>query len=323
MIHQPLGKIDCFGISKKHPMFNRNTDRFVIADVRPSLCIHDSSETAHEPTRFFGPSQGQLLMIADGVGIRPSAARASALAVDTVNTRLLNAFGPDSPEKTDNPEMELFTEFRRAIGDCRDLMTQEVKAAERFSEMGAVLTLVYIDWPRAHFMHIGNNRGYHVRRQHVEQVTNDHTLAKRLVDAGQISRRQAADSKLRNIVWNVIGTQSDQTDPEFDQIELRIGDAIVLCSDGMAAALNENDIADALQETKSAEETCQRMFEIAGDHLNDDATLVVARFVERDADQLRDEKVAEPLHYDPQPATEYHKSISTESKIAAKKMLSN
>ena len=283
MISQPLGKIDCYGITRKHPRFRRNSDRFVIADVRPSLCIHHSTETPEsENARFFGDSQGQLLVVADGVGDRKSAARASALAIETVNSHLLNAFSaPSSEPEFDEPD--LFEEFKQAIRECRDAMQREVDAANRFDEMGAVLTLVYVAWPDAYIMHVGNNRAYHWQRQTMDQLTKDHTMARRLVDAGQLSPRQAKQSTLRKVLWNLVGTQTDETAAECKEIELCVGDAIVLCSDGMTAALEERQITEALEETDSAEATCEAILSTAARNgLEDDATVVVARFADRD-----------------------------------------
>ena len=142
MIHQPLGKIDCFGTSRKHPRFQRNSDRFVVADIRPSLRIHCSTDSSDgHCANLWGESQGQLLVLADGVGERSSAARASTLAVDTVNTYLLNAVSVP-PSKDDFEESGLFDEFKTAIDACRDAMHREVEAADRFDAMGAVMTVV-------------------------------------------------------------------------------------------------------------------------------------------------------------------------------------
>lgn len=278
-INNPLGKIDCFGMTKKHPRFRRNADRFVIADVRPAMCIHDSSENTPESARLFGGSQGQLLVIADGVGERNSAARGSALAVDTLNQHLLNACRLPSGAGDSDYDTGLFDEFSKAIHECRSAMQQEVEVADRFDEMGAVLTVIYIDWPSAYVMHVGNNRAYHWRQQHVDQVTNDHTIARRLVDAGQLSMRRANESPLRNIVWNFVGTQTEEVQPQCKEMELHVGDAMVLCSDGMTSVLNDRQISDILSETGSAEETCKAMFDEAETKgLKDDATAVVARF---------------------------------------------
>lgn len=282
MISQPLGEIDCHGISEKHPRFERNSDRFVIADVRPSLRIHASTDSnLSQCANLFGDSQGQLLVLADGVGERLSAARASALATDTVNSHLLNAANIPSPD-SDVDEPDLFHEFELAIDECRSAMRREVDAADRFDAMGAVLTLVYISWPSAYVMHVGNNRVYHSQRRSVYQVTKDHTMARRLVDAGQLSPNRAETSDLRNVIWNLIGTQTDETVPEVTKIELSIGDAIVLCSDGLTDALAISDIGRALEGTASADQSCQQLLGVAKQRgLTDDATIVVARFLKK------------------------------------------
>ena len=284
MICQPSGKIDCFGLTLKHPRFRRNADRFVIADMRPALCIHDSSEYASaKRAHFFGASQGQLLLVADGVGDRKSAARASSLVIDTFNKHLLNSLSPNSIHEHENAERhDLQTGFLEAMQACRECMQREIEAAERFEAMGAVLTLAYVDWPNVSIMHVGNNRAYHVHGDKVCQVTDDHTLAHRLVEAGKLSPHRASNSKLRGVIYNLIGTQQNDATPEFIDLEMNMGDAIMLCTDGMAVALNHQTIKNVFQSTDSAEEACRRLVSLAGEEgLQDDATLVVARFMDR------------------------------------------
>lgn len=289
MIHQPLGKIDCFGITRKHPHFERNSDRFIIAEVRPSLRIHRSTESptkslAKSPedqcVNFFGQSQGQLLMIADGVGDRSSAARASAVVVDTVNSHLLNAVNILGTE-SESDGLDLLEEFKTAIDASRDVMQREVEAADRFDSMGAVITLVFVAWPTAYILHVGNNRLYHQRNHTIQQITKDHTVARRLVDAGELSPGRARESKLRSLIWNFVGTQAENTLPEFEEIELEVGDALVLCTDGLTAAVDAPHLSEALRESESAANSCNKLIDIAELHgLNDDATVVIARFTD-------------------------------------------
>ena len=279
MIKRDLGKIDCFGLTRKHPSYRRRSDRFVIADIRPAMIVHKSSDEPSETNRVFGSSQGQLLVIADGVGERASAARASAVAIDTLNDHLLSLLSIPTTEDAAYRESDLFQEFSLAIEECQRAMQQEVDAADRFRDMGAVLTMVYLDWPHAYVAHVGNNRAYHWRQCSVDQVTEDHTMARRLVDAGKLSPSRAETSPLKNVVWNLVGTQIDHVRPQCENVKLQIGDALVLCSDGMASAIRRPEVGDALEQTDSAQESCESIFEIADARgLDDDATVVVARF---------------------------------------------
>lgn len=279
MIRHSLGKIDCYGKSKQHAKSKRNADHYLIADFRPSLYVHGSSTNGRGLNRIHGPSSGQLLVVADGVGDRRSAARASTLLVDTVNQHLLQASSSEENEHGQRGLERLTLAFEDAIQDCRHAMRQEIAAADRFEEMGAVITLAYIVWPKAIIMHVGNNRAFHWRQRELYQVTTDHTMAGRLVEAGQLSQRRARKSHLRHVVWNHVGTQSESVQPDYHELDLTVGDALVLCSNGMAESLVNEQLFDALDQDMEAEETCHHIFRTAEARgFQDDATAIVAKF---------------------------------------------
>ena len=232
------------------------------------------------------------MAIANGVGDRQSAGRGSALAVETANTHLLNSVSIPSLDN-DFDEPQLLDEFKVAVEECREAMQREVEAADRFDAMGAVLTLAYVTWPAAYVMHVGNSRAYHWHRESITQVTTDHTMARRLLDASQLSPNQAKYSDLRHVVWNLIGTQTEDTNPEFIPLRLEINDALVLCSDGMSSLIGEREIAESLKATKTAEETCEHLLAKAmHKQMEDDATIVVARFADT-SDMLEQQSATE------------------------------
>ena len=127
-------------------------------------------------------------------------------------------------------------------------------------------------------------------------------MARRLLEAGQLSFTRVRQSDLRNVIWNLIGTQTNDTLPEFTEIALAVGDAIVLCSNGLTDALGLDDITNALEVEESAERTCERIMSAAERRgLNDDATVVVARFEQQAPTRLERaaEKKPHSLHADP------------------------
>ena len=63
----PFGNIDCHGMTRSHPSAPGNTDQFVVAAVKPSLQILESSLAIDDPSRLFGGTHGLLLVVADGL----------------------------------------------------------------------------------------------------------------------------------------------------------------------------------------------------------------------------------------------------------------
>src|SRR5437764_15158098 len=84
------GKMDCYGLTdtgKKRP---QNEDQFLIADLNKSMLIHQTSLSHEDHTRLFGGSQGQLLLVADGMGGHAEGKRASTIAVQAISRYVLN-----------------------------------------------------------------------------------------------------------------------------------------------------------------------------------------------------------------------------------------
>ena len=76
--------------------------------------------------------------------------------------------------------------------------------------MGTTMTMVYIVWPRAYVVHVGDSRCYLLRKGQLEQVTTDHTMATILAESGKMSRDEARQSPMGHALWNAIGGRNDE-----------------------------------------------------------------------------------------------------------------
>src|SRR6266478_5965215 len=84
------GKMDCYGLTDIGRVREVNEDQSLVADLNKSMLIHQTSLAHEDHTRLFGSSQGQLLLVADGLGGVAGGRRASALAVETLARYVLN-----------------------------------------------------------------------------------------------------------------------------------------------------------------------------------------------------------------------------------------
>lgn len=84
------GKLDCFGLTDIGKVRTANEDQFLISDLVKSLLIHHTSLSHEDHTRLFGNSQGQLLLVADGMGGHAAGKQASTIAVESLARYVLN-----------------------------------------------------------------------------------------------------------------------------------------------------------------------------------------------------------------------------------------
>ncbi len=274
------GKLDCFGLSDRGQAREANEDQFLVADLNKSLLIHQTSLSHEDHTRLFGGSQGQLLLVADGMGGHTSGQRASALAVQGLTRYVLNTM-PWLFRLQQNEETDLKEELQAALEAAqRDIEAEAAAHAERRG-MGTTLTLAYVLWPRLYVVHAGDSRCYLLRGGRLEQVTRDHTIAQQLVERGALTPEQAEESRYSHMLWNCLGGGTHDLSPEVYKATLRLGDSLLLCSDGLSKVVEDDRIRDLLAQPLPAEETCRRLVAAANAGGGpDNITVVVAHFRE-------------------------------------------
>jgi protein phosphatase len=275
--------MDCHGMTDVGRVRESNEDQFLIADLRKSLQIYQTSLSVDDQTRLFGGSQGKLLLVADGMGGAAAGHRASTLVVDSVVEHILNTsqwfFRLDEHSEEDFVE-DLAAALRRSEED----LFAEVKAIPRRQGMGTTLTMAYIVWPRLYIVHVGDSRCYLFRQRRLTQITADHSYAQEMVDAGTLEPEEAETSRWSHVLTNVIGGGGCDVRPEVRKAELSSGDALLLCTDGLTNHVSDDQIGELLDSDLSAEDLCQRLVNAAKQAGgSDNITVVAARF--RDAQE--------------------------------------
>lgn len=282
----PSGHMDVHGLSHIGQERSKNEDQFLIADLKKSLRVHQTSLSLDHQTRLFGNSQGKLLLVADGMGGHDAGDRASTIAVDSIATYALNTmrwfFRLDGDSDEDFDE-----ELKSALEHCQAMIRSESEAIPQRGGMGTTLTMAYVIWPRVFVVHVGDSRCYLYRGSTLEQITRDHTMSQLFKEQMETpvkgeAPEESESSRFSNMLWNVLGGDSDDLTPEVYRADLELGDTLLLCTDGLTKHLSDDRIKQQLSEDDSAEEICQHLVEEANAQGgSDNVTVVVARFRER------------------------------------------
>jgi protein phosphatase len=124
--------------------------------------------------------------------------------------------------------------------------------------MGTTLTAAVVDGPRVRLAHVGDSRAYLFRDGSLHLLTEDHTLVHRMVQEGEITEVQAETHPHRSILTRALGVDPTvQVDEEF--VELRPGDRLLLCTDGLTGMLHDGQIESVLQTTPDPQEAVDRL----------------------------------------------------------------
>jgi PPM family protein phosphatase len=270
-------RITCGALTHQGKVRTNNEDHFLVARLAKSMQICQSSLKNSGETRF-SDEDGYLLVVADGMGGAAAGERASALAVESVESFALNTLkwflriG-----KTD--ESELVKELRQGLELADRTVVDEAEANSRFYGMGTTLTMTYSVGQDLFIVHAGDSRAYLFRESKLEQITSDHTLVQLLVSGGVLSAEDAKTHARRNIVTNVIGGPSAGVHAEIHKVRLQDGDVILLCSDGLTEPVDDGLIADTLAAVSDPETAARKLIDLALEHGGpDNVTVVVARY---------------------------------------------
>ena len=146
--------------------------------------VHSTSLNLNDETRIYGGSQGKLLIVADGMGGEAEGERASTIAVDQLATYVLNSLSWCFRLEEES-EQDFQDHLKEALQSCQKSIRTVVSQHPEMKGMGTTMTMVYIVWPRAFVVHVGDSRCYLLRDRQLEQVTEDHTMAALVAQASR------------------------------------------------------------------------------------------------------------------------------------------
>ena len=266
--------------SMTHPGLVRknNEDHYLAVRVGRSLETLFSNIDATILHRNF-EEVGYGMLVADGIGGMAAGEIASRMAICKLVEFVLET--PDWIMKfADRDDINVVEQ--RAIQRFRridDALKKEGQSDQALHGMGTTLT-VSISLGRAMIVaHVGDSRAYLFRGNRIHQLTSDDTLAQALVDAGIANLEDAATRALRHVLTAALGSASGKPDPQIQRLELKDGDQILLCTDGLSEMVQDDVIASVLRDSASAEIACQTLTDLAlsGGGL-DNITMVLARY---------------------------------------------
>jgi protein phosphatase len=141
---------------------------------------------------------------------------------------------------------------------------------------------------------VGDSRAYILRGGRLVQVSRDQSLVNQLIEAGQLTEEEAETFEHNNIILQALGTaETVQVDLTF--VDLRQGDVLLLCSDGLSGMIRSDEIREVLSTIPEPLDACRELTERAnraGGH--DNITVIVARF---EGPSLPDSEGASDLVY--------------------------
>lgn len=236
-------------------------DAFGLSDV--GRC-----RVTNEDNFFYDTGIG-LFAVADGMGGHAAGEVASQLAVDA----LVETIRDSDDDLAD--QGHVVARLKEAVREANRRIWASIETNEERRGMGTTLVALVTLNEHAIIGHVGDSRAYRLRDGRLEQLTADHSWVFEQVKAGLLSRDDAKNHPMRNIVTRALGSQTDVT-VDLSEQEAVPGDLFLLCSDGLNAMLSDEEIQSMLQEHRDdPEAACHALVEAANERGGEDNTTVI------------------------------------------------
>ncbi len=210
--------------------------------THPGL-VRDSNEDAVYPDTDGNAAGTVLVALALGMGGHAAGEVASRIAIEAVTA-------------TDGPIEERVADANQAV----------MEAAEARSDqfgMGTTLTAGEFEpGGTLRVGHVGDSRLYLFRRTDLLQVTHDHSLVAEYLASGAISPEEAENHPQRNVITRALGIGWDIT-VDAHTVNLRPGDRVLICSDGLTSMVPDEEISAILQSQPVAQAAGWALIEAA------------------------------------------------------------
>ena len=211
--------------------------------------------------------QHGVFCVADGMGGAEDGEVASQAAVEAVST-MLKRFNPERPLalKAMSAWLSLAVNeasawiFKRSEErGCRGTGSTFVGVCCDPEKPGVMLSL-----------HAGDSRLYRIRNEEIRQITGDHSAA---ALAG-VKDEKELNPMFRGMVMRAVGVQT-AVELERTSFDVKEGDVVLLCSDGLTRMVNDEAICDSVRKAASLDVAVQTLIDAANENGGVDNVTVI------------------------------------------------
>ena len=220
-----------------------NEDNFIVCpDLEKGEWLLSQSEEYQEFGKY-----GALLVVADGMGGANAGEVASEIAVETIKTLC----SPAELEKLvfDDNSIPTFLDDAIQKANANILARSEQDAAT--SGMGTTIVMAWIYRNVAYITWCGDSRCYvYNSKIGLQRLSKDHSYVQELVDKGELDAEAAFDHPYSNVITKCLDGGKKHAVSESRKYELKDGDILLLCTDGLSGLCRDDEIIKILSDNE-------------------------------------------------------------------------
>lgn len=230
--------MNCFGMTDRGRVRTENQDSFLIEECEKASC--------------------SILALCDGMGGANAGGLASQLSAKAFVNYLYHHLSSYATRFADYPRIMM-----EACEEANGVAFAYSQFGDNLTGMGTTLIAAIIRRNgTGYILNVGDSRAYQMHKKNLKQISKDHSLVEELLEAGIITPEQAIHHPQKNVITRALG--SDQTvDADIYELNLQLGDCLLLCSDGLSNIVPEGEIAAVLQDSEDAEAAVRDLMDLA------------------------------------------------------------
>ena len=200
---------------------------------------------------WFNTSNGELFIVADGLGGQAGGGVASRLAVSAFHEYVAGHIGePDDL-------------LRGGVLAADAAVSNAVLDYPELTGLGSTLVAMLLQKTEAWYIHVGDSRLYLSSAEGLQLLTRDHTRAQELVDVGRLTPDKAAKSPERQALTQFLGGEVKVDKLQVGRRSYRADDTFLLCTDGLSTLVTDERIQGVLALPASPQDRARKLIEAA------------------------------------------------------------
>lgn len=194
-----------------------------------------------------------LFIVADGMGGHNAGDYASKVTVET----MVEKIGASS-------ETESTRILEEAIRTANELIRRRASESADLEGMGTTVVAATLDGDRLCVANVGDSRLYVANHKEIRQITKDHSWVEEMVRRGGLGREEARNHPDKNIITRAVGAD-DEIKVDFFSVQLKEGDLILMCTDGLTNMLEDEEIRMILDGARDMVEKAEELVAAANE----------------------------------------------------------
>jgi serine/threonine protein phosphatase PrpC len=225
--------------------------------------------------------ESKLFAVCDGMGGHNAGEVASKMAIETIEAFIQRSGVEKEITWPWGLDANLSFEGNRlktAIRLANARVFQAADNREDLTGMGTTVVAAVASGQGLTIASAGDSRCYLVRDGQLKQLTRDDSWVSAALGEGILNSDDVEHHPLRNVITKAVGAR-DTIDLDVVEHELRPGDVVMLCSDGLHGMISDQEIARILADGEAPlEDASARLIEAANEAGGrDNVTVVLLR----------------------------------------------